>query len=150
MNLIAVFAVPGFVGAFVVGTCLIWLNRRSRRLRPSSQGRDQDPTTDPINISHIRVAGFGGLGLVAMALVIAFALQSVGISLAIGLALGTLGAIAVIVGRRRTGPMRSSGRRPGANTTLSIETPEPSADVPPRERSRTGVVRLTQLPVETR
>ena len=90
---------------------------------------DREPlSTDVINMAHIRVAGIGGLGFVAMAAVVAIYIPSIRASLAIGLALGVLFGVGLIVWRRRTGPMPSSGRRPGANTVLSIDEPASQAD----------------------
>jgi hypothetical protein len=87
--------------------------------------RDDGPSsTNVINISSVRVAGIGGLGLVAMALLVAVFVPSIGVSQAIAAALGVLLAVGLILWRRRTGPMPSSGRRSGANTTLSIESPD--------------------------
>ncbi len=68
------------------------------------------------------------LGLVAMALIVAVFVPSIGVSLAIASVLGTVLAIGLILWRRRTGPMPSSGRRPGANTMLAIESPERPSD----------------------
>lgn len=80
-------------------------------------------STDVINASRIRVVGVGGLGLVAMAAVVAIAVPRIGIPLAISAALGILFAILLVALRRRDGGMRSSGERMGANTTLSIDEP---------------------------
>jgi len=85
---------------------------------------DRVSSTNVINISSVRVAGIGGLGLVAMALVVAVFVPSIGVSLAIAAVLGTVLAVGLILWRRQTGPMPSSGRHPGANTVLSIDSPE--------------------------
>jgi hypothetical protein len=58
-------------------------------------------STDVINIAHIRVAGVGGLGLVAMALVVAWFLPRVWQHLTIGAALGVVLAVVLIIVRRR-------------------------------------------------
>ena len=47
-------------------------------------------SSEVINASRIRVAGVGGLGLVAMALTVAIGVPGVGIPLALGGALGTV------------------------------------------------------------
>ncbi len=80
---------------------------------------------DVINMSRIRVAGIGGLGLVAMALVVAWDLPRIGLTLSIGAITGSVLAIVLILRRRQSGAMPSSGRRPGANTMLSIDVPPP-------------------------
>jgi hypothetical protein len=80
-------------------------------------------STDVINVSRIRVVGIGGLGLVAMAAVVAIAVPSIGIPLAVSAVLGVLVALLLVTFRRRDGGMTSSGERMGANTTLSIDDP---------------------------
>ena len=63
----------------------------------------QDPiTTDPINIAHIRVAGIGGLGLVAMAGVVAWYVPEIRVATAIALVAGVALAAGLIAWRRRT------------------------------------------------
>ncbi len=57
--------------------------------------------TDPINIAHIRVAGIGGLGLVAMAALVAWYVPSIRIAMLLALPLGILLAAGLIVWRRR-------------------------------------------------
>ena len=85
--------------------------------------------TDAINISRIRVAGIGGLGLVAMSLLVAIFVPRIGQALGVGLVFGVLLGVALILGRRRFGVMKSSGRQSGANTTLAIDaTPPPRGD----------------------
>ncbi len=84
---------------------------------------DQSRSTDVVNISRIRVAGIGGLGLIAMALIVAWFVPRIGQTLLLGAAAGVVLAVALILRRRAAGPMPSSGRRPGANTALSIEDP---------------------------
>ena len=92
---------PGIVGGVLVG---IWLAYVHRRARPSGEPvprREDSILVDAINISHIPVAGAGGLGLVAMALIVALFQPAIGISMSIALVLGVLLAIALIVWRRR-------------------------------------------------
>lgn len=57
-------------------------------------------TTDPINIAHIRVAGIGGLGLVAMAGVVAWYVQAIWLATIAAVAGGVILAGALIVWRR--------------------------------------------------
>ena len=96
--------------------------------------------TNVINIASVRVAGIGGLGLMAMALIVAVFVPSIGVSLAIAAVLGTVLAVGLILWRRRTGPMPSSGRHPGANTVLSIDSPETTS---PDERDERDLHRAT-------
>ena len=56
--------------------------------------------TDVINISRIKVAGIGGLGLVAMAGIVAWNLQPIRMAMAIALIAGVVIAVSLIVWRR--------------------------------------------------
>lgn len=58
-------------------------------------------STDPINIAHIRVAGVGGLGLVAMAAIVAWYVPGIRIATLVALGAGATLAIALIAWRRR-------------------------------------------------
>jgi hypothetical protein len=65
------------------------------------------------------------------------------VSLAIGAALGIVLSLILIVRRRRTGPLPSSGQRPGANTTLSIDVGESGSNKQTKDTvnlSRTSLV----------
>jgi hypothetical protein len=96
----------------------------------SPDGNNRFPT-DVINAARIRVSGIGGLGLVAMALVVAWNVPRIGQELAVGGLLGVALAAVLILRRRRTGPLPTSGGRPGANTVLSINesgAPETKTD----------------------
>lgn len=85
-----------------------------------------DRSTDVINAARIRVAGIGGLGLLAMALVVAFNVPRIGLTLGVGAIAGVALAATLILLRRKSGPLPTSGGRPGANTVLSIDDPRPS------------------------
>jgi len=123
MDPIAQFFIPGLVGGVVVACLLVTLHRA----RPRGSFQASQPvyqlSTDVINIAHIRVVGVGGLGLVAMCALVAVYIPTVGLSLAAGFVLGTLHAAVLILRRKKSGPMPSSGLRPGANTVLSIDAP---------------------------
>ena len=56
--------------------------------------------TDPINIAHIRVAGVGGLGLVAMAALVAWYLPEIRIATAVAVLGGIVLAGALVAWRR--------------------------------------------------
>jgi hypothetical protein len=86
-------------------------------------GADPEQPLDPINMSKIRVAGIGGLGLVAMAAVVALTIPRIGFTLLLGLGLGAAWSALLIFRRYRNGGMPSSGQRPGANVVLSIDDP---------------------------
>lgn len=127
MNPIALLLVPAFIGGLVMA---LWLSRFNRRLRTHETEAipvDERLPTD-INMAHIRVAGIGGLGLVAMALLVAIFVPAIGLSMAAGLVLGTVFAVLLIVRRRRVGPIPSSGRRSGANTMLAIDVRGPASE----------------------
>lgn len=116
------------LGTLVIAMALIRVRARQPWSDPAPGAfSDRSLSTDVINMSRIRVAGLGGLGLVAMAVAAAFGIPRIGQSLAIGLVLGVGFAVALIVKRRRKGPMPSSGRRAGANTILAIDQPQADA-----------------------
>jgi hypothetical protein len=121
MDPVTLVVVPGFIG----GLAIAFFVARHHAAAPGASDvfTHQPLSTDVINMSRIKVVGVGGLGLVAMALVVALNVPRIGQSLAIGGGLGALFAAILIVARRQVGPMPSSGRRAGANTTLSIDEP---------------------------
>jgi hypothetical protein len=86
--------------------------------------------SDVINVSAIRVAGLGGLGLVVVAFALAWTFPRIGQSVVLGAGLGVGMAAFLIWRRRRVGPLSTSSGRRGASTTLSIE--QPSNVTPPR------------------
>jgi hypothetical protein len=117
------------VVAVVVGGLLVALLMRiAQRRRPGEPAgvRRADAGKGDINISSIPVAGVGGLGLVAVAFALAWSFPRIGETVAIGALLGVGLAAFLILRRRRAGPMPTSGRRAGANTTLSIDEPADS------------------------
>lgn len=144
MDPVTLVVVPGFLGGIVIALVAVRLQRGSlSRTDPFTR---EPISTDVINMARIRVAGIGGLGLVAMAVVVAVAVPRIGQSLAAGLVLGALFAIVLIARRSRSGPLPSSGQQAGANTTLSIDAPPPSAD----EANRDGAPRArTVTPVSS-
>jgi hypothetical protein len=117
-----------FVGGLVVALLLALVHHHSSGVREPLPRGDDAPLVDAINIAHIRVAGIVGLGFVVLALAVAVYIPSIGVSLATGAALGIVFAVVLIVRRRRTGPLPSSGGRPGANTMLSIDTDGSASD----------------------
>lgn len=63
-----------------------------------------DPVTpDHINMAHIRVAGIGGLGLVAMAAVVAWNVPEIATAMTIALVTGVALAVGLIAWRRHAG-----------------------------------------------
>ncbi len=128
MDPVTMIAIPGLLGGIVLALIFIRLQRSQHRSADAAF-RDEPLSTDVINMSRIRVAGVGGLGMVAMALAVAWAVPRIGQVLLVGLILGGALAGLLIAWRRRAGPMPSSGRHPGANATLSIDSP-PARDKP--------------------
>ena len=61
----------------------------------------EERRTAEINISDIPVAGVGGLGLIAIAVVMAYTLPETWVPLGAGIAGGVLIAVAVILARQR-------------------------------------------------
>ena len=125
MSAITAVVVLGVLGGLVLAAIVVFLGRRHQEA-PSVIVASQLPlTTDVINMGQIRVAGIGGLGLVAMAAAVALDVPRIGQSIAVGFGFGLMGAVVVIAWRRRTAPLPSSGRSMGANTVLSIDSPSP-------------------------
>ena len=128
MNPITLIVVPGVVGGLAIALLIIKLHHRRRPDLTSAPVANQSVSTDVINMARIRVAGLGGVGLVAMALVVAWFVPRIGQTLMVGAVLGGALAVGLILHRRRAGPMPSSGRSAGANATLSIDRPSTSED----------------------
>lgn len=120
MEIIWFVVLSGLLGGLVIAGMARLKTRRPSLVQPDAFA-DRAITTDVINIANIRVAGIGGLGLVAMAAVVALALPQVGRSLVIGLTLGAALAGLLILARRRTGSMPSSSRNAGAHALLPID-----------------------------
>ena len=125
MDPVVTVLVPGFLGGLVIAAlCVLWQRRRPSAPRLASPSYRSEPLSiNAINMASIRVAGLGGLGLVAMAAAVALDVPRIGQSVAIGFVLGVATAAVLIFRRRRSGPMPSSGRGLGANTVLSIDGP---------------------------
>jgi hypothetical protein len=122
---IAFFATVAVVGGVIA------LIVRVRHPHPRGVVQDvfgpQVESTDVINVSRIRVAGIGGLGLVAVAVGISIALPRIGQSMILGAVGGALLAVAVIYYRRQHGPLDSSHAQPGGRSVL-VEPELPPAD----------------------
>jgi hypothetical protein len=124
MDPVTMIIVPGFLGGLVFAMVVLALQRRSTPSRTTPRPYRREPlTTDVINMASIKVAGVGGLGLVAVAAAIALDIPRIFQTIAIGVVLGIGLAAFLILRRRETGSMPSSGRKLGANTTLAIDVP---------------------------
>ena len=122
MDPVTMILVPGVIGGAIFAVAFFFLQRRPASGAPMPY-RPDPLSTDMINMASIKVAGIGGLGLVAMAAAVAFDIPRILQTVALGLVLGVAAAAILIVRRQSTGAMPSSGRRMGANTTLSIDPP---------------------------
>jgi hypothetical protein len=100
--------IPGLIGGLILA--FLVLRRRKPESTPDPFGGER-LSTDVINMAHVRVAGVGGLGLVAMATLVALYVPAIRVASLLGLALGAVFAIALIAWRRG-GPMPSSAAGP--------------------------------------
>jgi Na+/serine symporter len=124
-NPVTWIVVPGFVGGLVIALVIGMLQRRAHAGSAADQAFRREPlSTDVINMAHIRVAGIGGLGLVAMAATVALNVPRVGQPVAAGMILGAVCGAVLIFWRRRRGPLPSSAASVGANTSLGIDEPQ--------------------------
>jgi hypothetical protein len=146
MEPVTIVVVSGFLGGLVIALFVLWSNR-VRHTGSTTDAFSREPlSSDVINIAHIRVAGIGGLGLVAMALNVAIFIPRIGIPIGLGLVLGAVFAGVLILRRRRQGPMPSSGRQAGANTTLSIDTAPLPVDAQLHDPSKGPTQDMTGVP----
>jgi hypothetical protein len=123
--------VPGVLGGLIVAWLVFRLQRRSSTAVSTDAFTRNGRASDVINMAHIRVAGIGGLGLVAMAATVAFNVPRIGQALAIAAVAGAALAAVLIAWRRKTGALPSTGARPGANTVLAIDaSPAPDNQRP--------------------
>ena len=135
MDPVILIVVPGLIGGVVIALLMAALRKRAGK--DTSEVSGKLFPTDVINMARIRVAGVGGLGLLAMAGVVAWFVPRIGQTLVIGLVLGIVFAAVMILRRRGSGAMPSSGRRPGANAILSIDEPmTPEDEDDPRSSRR--------------
>ena len=96
---------------------------------PMSQGRILG---DVINFASVRVAGIGGLPLVAFAVVLALNFPKIGWTVTMGLAGGIVLAVATIVVRRWRGPLNSGHGAPRGRGVLFTngDAPRRAAEAP--------------------
>lgn len=127
MEPVLIIILPGILG----GICLAWLFSRigPRQWGPSSYEHLEPPSTNVINMARIRVSGVGGLGMVAMSIVVAAFVPRIRLSMAVAFALGASLAVIMIARRRRTGPL-APDNPPGAHTMLPLEPTQKDVQVP--------------------
>jgi hypothetical protein len=112
----AVILAPAIVGGLVVSAVLMWRRPRAAGQLPARDVFGEDAaSTDIINIAHIKVAGLGGLGFVAVAIVTALTVPRIGLTVAVAALGGALIALAIILWCRTHDPLPSAGARPGAH-----------------------------------
>lgn len=92
--------VPGFLGGLVIAAVIVLMARRQHQVPPVVLPYRPLPiSTDVINMASIKVAGLGGLGLVAMSAAVALNVPRIFESVALGFALGACMALVLIVRR---------------------------------------------------
>lgn len=136
MDVALALVVPGLVGGFVLALLLARLNSRTSP-DPVRRSSLEPVSPDLINMAHIRVAGVGGLGMMAAGVVIAIYVPEIGISLLTGFVLGTIGAIALIAWRSRAAATGRGGHDGSLPSIVAREdapqiTNDPGRDVPGR------------------
>lgn len=130
METLAILLALGVIGGSVFALLAALLHVRLPGPAGAEQFVRRQLSTDVINMANIKVAGIGGLGLVALCAIIALTIPSIGISVATGLVTGSLLALVWIYRRRQAGPLPSSGQGSGANTVLAIDEGTRSAHAP--------------------
>ena len=117
MEPLLVIIVPGILGGVLFA---LVLSRLGGAPDDAGDASLRPPSTGMINMAHIRVAGFGGLGMVAMAVTVAVFVPRIRLTMAIALVLGGAMAAALIAFRRRQGPL-GSHIDPGAHSMFPMD-----------------------------
>lgn len=97
---ILAFVLSAAIGGILMLALMRYSHPNPPISEPDSFQRD-NLGTQVIDVSRIRVAGFGGLGLMAMAVALGFMIPRIGVSLALGLVGGFLVSIAIGAYRRQ-------------------------------------------------
>ena len=132
MEPLLIIILPGILGGF----CLALLISRMgpRQWGPSNYEHLEPPSTNMINMARIRVSGVGGLGMVAMSIVVAAFVPRIRLTMAIAFALGLALAVVMIALRRRRGPL-ASDNPPGAHMMLPLDPPKKNGSKKPSASS---------------
>ena len=117
-----IIVVPGLLGGVILA---LLFARFHGAPRASGEVRLAQPSTDLINMARIRVAGVGGLGMVAMSIVVAIFVPRIRLTMIIALALGAVLAAVLIAQRRRRGPWNS--QLPGAHSMFPNDAAQGAA-----------------------
>lgn len=99
MDPVTAVLVPGLIGGFVIAAGILLQHRRAHAPSVVLPYRPLPISTDVINMASIKVAGVGGLGLVAMSAAVALNVPRIFEATALGLLLGTCMALVMIVRR---------------------------------------------------
>ena len=101
MDPVTMVLVPGLIGGALFALAFFFVNRRDAPANAVAVPYRREPlSTDVINAGSIKVAGIGGLGLVAMAATVALNIPRIFETVTLGLVLGTAAALIMIVRRR--------------------------------------------------
>jgi hypothetical protein len=115
MEPLLIIVVPGVIGGVVLALCILRLHGRPDPSEPST--RLAPPSPSLINMARIRINGVGGFGMLAMAISVAIFVPRIRTTMALALILGT-GLAALMIARRRNGPLPSSSEHAGAHSTM--------------------------------
>ena len=121
MEPLLIIGVPGLIGGLLVALILA---RAGTRSAAAPGSRLAPPSPSLINMARIRVDGFGGLGMVAMATAVAIFVPRIRLTMAIAMVLGAALAGVLIARRRREGPLPSSSHHSGAHA-MFVDDPPP-------------------------
>ena len=119
MEPLLMILVPGLFGGVLLAI-LFYRFARTPSGGVTVAERLEPPSPSAINMAHIRVAGLGGLGMVAMSVVVAVFVPRIRLTMAVGLVLGCAMA-AILVAVRRAKDDSEDGIEPGANALLPLE-----------------------------
>lgn len=130
MEPLLIILVPGVLGGLVVAYIVFRLARIPSPPVTMTERLDP-PSTGMINMAHIRVAGGGGLGMVAMSIVVAIFVPRIRFTMALAFVLGCVMAAVLVALRRREGSS-PSGIDPGAHALFPLEPRDGSRHDPAR------------------
>jgi len=118
MEPVLIILVPGVLGGIVLAALIA-----SKRISVRTDGVARQlapPSPSLINMAHIRVEGGGGLGIVAAVIAVAVADSRIRVAIGIAALLGAALA-AILIARRREGPLTSSGDDAGPHSVLGLD-----------------------------
>jgi hypothetical protein len=116
--LFSLWIVPATFGAVIAGAMLLMRRGGSRPVRANRDPFVEDRPSDVINMARIRVAGFGGLGMIVVAITLAFVYPRIGDTVLLGVAGGVVAAGFVILYRRQSGPLASGDNGVGGRSVF--------------------------------